>query len=316
MAEPCYAEIRRSAMKRDIRNMICLLICALFISTLLPIDVNADMGPKASVRVSFENMGEELCYGTLLSKKPSTGPNSAWDGDENNILNELIDLDIWRAFVGYEDEDGYYFLQIGWQVNEKKELAWTYYPPDSFKILLYYPETDRYAVSGICERYAFDTYYTVDMAGEDIGSVEYDGDRSSNDRLNAYRSYQYKKEIAALVARILITIAVEMAVALFFGFRGRRALLLLVAVNTVTQIVLNVLLNIIDLRSGPSAFVIGYIALELAVFAIEAVLYTVLMNKLADRARSARYYTVYALVANAISFGVGLVVANILPGIF
>ncbi len=55
---------------------------------------------------------------------------------------------------------------------------------------------------------------------------------------------------------------------------------------------------------------------ELAVFAIEAVLYTVLMNKLTDRARSARYYTVYALVANAISFGVGLVVANILPGIF
>ena len=135
-------------------------------------NASADTGSEASVRINFENMGDELCYGTLLSKNPSTGPNSAWDGDEDHIYNELIDLDIWRAFVEYEDADGYYFLQIGWKVNEKKELAWTYYPPDNFKILLYYPETNKYVVSGICERYAFDTYYTVDMAGVDIGSAK------------------------------------------------------------------------------------------------------------------------------------------------
>ena len=303
-------------MKHNFKKIMCLLICTLFISTLLPITASADTGPKASVRITFENMGDELCYGTLLSKNSSTGPNSAWDGNEDHIYNELIDIDIWRAFVEYEDADEYYFLQIGWQVNEKKELAWTYYPPDNFKILLYYPETDKYVVSGICERYAFDTYYTVDMAGVDIGSVDYDEELSNNDRLNAYKSYQYKQEILSLVARILITIVIEMGVALLFGFRGKKALLLLVIVNTVTQIILNVLLNLINFRSGSLAFVTGYIGLEFAVFAIEAVLYTVLMKKLTDKEKPSWFYVVYALVANTVSFGAGLVIANILPGIF
>ena len=303
-------------MKHTLGRLICLLICTLVISTLLPITASADTGPKPSVRITFENMGDELCYGTLLSKNPSTGPNSAWDGDEDHIDNDLIDLDIWRAFVDYEDADGYYFLQIAWQVNEKKELAWTYYPPDSFKILLYYPETDQYAVSGICDRYAFDTYYTVDMAGADIGSVEYDENRSNNDRLNAQKSYQYKQELLSLVARILITVAVEMGIALLFGFRGRGALLLLVGVNTATQIILNVLLNVINFRSGSWAFVAWYIMLELAVFAIEAALYTACMKKLTGEEKPVWFYGAYSLVANGISFGAGLIIANILPGIF
>lgn len=282
----------------------------------MPIPASADTGPKPSVHITFENMGDELCYGTLLSKNPSTGPNSVWDGDEDHIHNAEIDLDIWRAFAAYEDADGYYFLQIGWQVNEKKELAWTYYPPDSFKILLYYPETDQYAVSGICERYAFDTYYTIDMADTDIGSVDYNEKLSSNDKLNAYRSYEWQKEIISLVARILITVAIEMGVALLFGFRGKKVLLLLVTVNMVTQIILNVLLSVIDFRFGSGAFVEDYIGLEFVVFALEAVLYTVLIKKFTEKAKPNWFYVLYALVANAVSFGAGLVIAGILPIIF
>ena len=154
------------------------------------------------------------------------------------------------------------------------------------------------------------------MAGVDIGSVDYDEEQSNDDRLNAYKSYQYKQEILSLVARILITIAIEMGIALLFGFRGKKALLLLVIVNTVTQIILNVLLNIINFRSGSLALVTGYIGLELVVFAIEAVLYTVLMKKITDKAKPTWFYIVYALVANAVSFGAGLIIANILPGIF
>ena len=312
-------------MKRNFKKIICLLICTLFISTLLPITASADTGPKASVRITFENMGDELCYGTLLSEKPSTGPSSVWNGEEEDAYhneNEYyeyapLDYNTWKAFVDYKDADGYYFLQhSSWKVSETKEINWNYYPPQKFKILLYYPETEKFVVSGICERYAFDTYYTVDMAGVDIGSVDYDEEQSNDDRLNAYKSYQYKQEILSLVARILITIAIEMGIALLFGFRGKKALLLLVIVNTVTQIILNVLLNIINFRSGSLAFVTGYIGLEIAVFAIEAVLYTVLMKKITDKAKPTWFYIVYALVANAVSFGAGLIIANILPGIF
>ncbi len=301
---------------KKINRIFAVLMCAMMMVIVFPITANADIGPKASVRVQFENMGDTLCYGTLLSKTDSTGPQSAWDGNEEHIYNYNLDPDIWRAFVEYEDTDGYYFLQIGWKVSETKEIAWTYYPPSSFKILLYYPETDQYIVSGIYEKYAFDTYYTVDMDGIDIGSVDYNDELSSNERIDAYRSYNYRIEFLSLIARIVITIIIEMIVALFFGFRQKNQLLLLIGVNTVTQIILNILLNVINYQSGEWAFVFFYVLFEWIIFALEAVVYCLLMNKWTDKPKKRWFYIVYALVANTISFGSGMVVAHIFPGIF
>lgn len=297
-------------------KIVVMLLCAVFIITNLSLTASADTGPKASVWILFENMGDELCYGTLLSKYESTGPNSVWDGDEDHIYNYNLDLEIWRAFVEYKDTDGYYFLQTGWKVSNTKEIAWTYYPPPSFKILLYYPETETFAVSGIYEKYAFDTYYTVDMNGVNIGSVEYNEDLSTNERIDAYRSYNYMQEILSLVARIVITIAIEMAVALLFGFRKKKQLLVLASVNVITQIILNLLLNVINYNSGPLDFVLYYILFEIFVFATEAVLYCTILKKVSENPKKNWYYVLYALVANAVSFGAGFIVAQMLPGIF
>ena len=151
--------------KRMYVGLFMLLFYLIFAVTALPITAKADSGPKPSVRIQFKNMGDDLCYGTLLSKEKCTGPARVWDGTARN--EQLYDLDrnIWKAFVDYKDPDGYYFLQRGWTVSETGEIAWTYYPPEDFKILLYYPETGTFVSSGSYERYAFDTYYTVDMAG-------------------------------------------------------------------------------------------------------------------------------------------------------
>ena len=201
-------------------------------------------------------------------------------------------------------------------MSESGQLHWNYYPPQRFKILLYYPETGKFVASGIYERYAFDSYFTVDMAGVDIGTVIGDGETSGGDDFTADRSYEWGREAVSLVIRILITLAIEMGVALLFGFRKKRALLLLVTVNAVTQILLNVALNVIRFHSGEAAFVLGYVLLELVVFAIEAVFCSVLRRKLADTEKPVWFFVLYALTANAVSFGAGLAIANILPGIF
>jgi len=303
-------------MKICIDKLTFFTVIILVLTTLLSVAVNADMGPKASVRVNFENMGDELCYGTLLSDDPSTGPNSVWDGIDGHECLGGLDPDIWRAFAEYKDSDGFYYLQINWEVSKTKEIAWTYYPPDTFKILLYYPETQTFIVSDIYEKYAFDTYYTVDMEGVDIKSVEYDEELSSDERIKAYRTYNYMRELVSLVVRIVLTIAVEMGVACLFGFTQKKQLLLLVLVNTVTQIILNVLLNVINYNSGELAFVLYYILFEIVVFAVEAVIYCTYLERFGDKPLKKGYFIFYALVANAVSFGVGLAVANILPGIF
>ncbi len=295
---------------------ILLLLCALFA---LPLPVHADMGPKPSLRVRFENLGEELCYGTLLSEQKSTGPHHAWNGDpasaqyKENPGYEYADFDYetWLAFAEYEDEGGYFFLQVGWTVSDTKEIAWTYYPPQKFKILLYFPEKDVFVSSGICERYAFDSYYTVDMDGLNIGSVSV-----SAEVLSPYRSYDYVNEVLSLLARTVLTILVEIVIALLFGFREGKQLLFLIVTNCITQGVLNVLLNLANYFSGQWMFLFLYVVLEFVVFALEAVAYGIGIKKVSERPPKTFVCVVYALVANLVSFVAGLGLAFLIPGIF
>lgn len=289
-------------MKRKLSQLIIVFLCMVM---LFPIGVSGDTGPKPSVRIKFENMGDELCYGTLLAKEESTGPARVWNGSEEDINLNFVDRDIWEAFVNYEDSDGFYFLQWAWLVSDTKELSWGYYPPNEFKVLLYYPETNTFMVSGVCKRYAFDTYYTVDMDGIEIGSIKYDENLSSNQRLDMHKSYEFKNEVKALVCRILITVVVEALIGLLFKFRNKE-LLYILFINVITQIILNVLLNI---YTGFGYYFV-YLSLELLVFAIEAIFYCLMFKK------KKGYCVFYALVANIVSFVIGLYLANLFPGLF
>ena len=186
-------------------------------------------------------------------------------------------------------------------------------PPQTFKVLLYYPESGRFAVSGKCEQYAFDSYFTIDMAGERMSMAVPDG----SDSLPAVRrSYPLGKEILLLSVRFLLTVAVEIAVALLFGIRGKKPLLFLLAVNAVTQVLLNLSLNLFNVRPSDLLYCLVYFLLELAVFALEAVLYCCLLRRLTDKPRRNRYYILYALVANAASFCIGLLISPMLPSVF
>lgn len=294
-----------------LRILLLFLFCVIFILASGSLCVRADTGPKPSVQITFENMGDEVCYGTLLSRDASTGPASAWDGNELHIYNYDLEYDIWKAFVEYEDADGYYFLQEGWLCSETKQLNWTYYPPASFKILLYYPESGVYAVSGIYERYAFDSYYTVDMQGACPGSSE-----AGWTLLTARRSYDYTWELISLACRIIITILLETGAALLFGFRHKKVLAVIAGINIVTQVVLNVLLNVINYNMGSLAFTLYYVLLEIVVFVIEAAAYGILLNRVSEKRFSARRVVLYALAANVLSFAGGFLTAKWIPGIF
>ena len=244
-------------------------------------------------------------------------PDMYWYGD--------LDRDAWVAFVKYEDSDGFYFLQEGWLVSETKEIAWTYYPPERFKILLYFPESGTFAVSGILERYAFDTYYTVKMNGKGMENVEYDEENSTNERYDAWleaeRSYDFKWELISFALRMVMTVAVEILIALPFGYRRGRQLAVILAANCGTQIILNVLLNVVNFYSGEWAFVLAYVLLELLVFAVEAVIFSLTLHKYANEVLGEKPPTriravIYALVANAVSFAVGILISMFIPGIF
>lgn len=308
--------------------MFLLLLCAVSFLLIFPLTASADTGPKPSVKVTFNWLGDELCYATLLSKTDSTGPASVWDGTEENARhneNESysyaeLDYKTWKAFVDYKDADGFYFLQTGWKINETKSLDWAYYPPEIFKILLYFPESNTFAVSKIYERYAFDSYFTVDMSGSVIAAVdrpEYSEAESYNEiSITAERDYNTKREILSFALRIALTVVIETAVAFLFGYIAKKQLLLIVGVNAVTQLILNIMLNTVCLNSGYSEYIVTYILLELAVFVTEAVIYSVFLNKLSDKPKKRGIAVIYALAANACSFAAGLALSKIIPTVF
>jgi hypothetical protein len=280
-------------------------MCLVLLMT-MPISASADMGPKPSVRIEFTGIEGETYYGTLLSLRDSTGPASAWNGNPDYAHYHPGDegYEIWQKFVEYEDSDGYYFLQEWWDCSDTNQLNWTYYPPTPFKILLYFSETDTFYVSPIYERYAFDSYFTVDLSAYDT------------DPIYAHQNYDYTWEIISLVARIVLTIALELGIALLFGYREKKVMDFLAVVNIITQVILNLALNIVNYRSGSMSFTFSYVLYEILVFAIEAVAYSVLLKKFSTKVLKKGRAIGYAFVANAASFALGLWLAHIIPGIF
>ena len=287
-----------------LRKVFSLLICLILIFS-LPVTAKADIGPKPSISITFTGIEGKTYYGTLLSERRSTGPATAWDGyEEYRDWKPENEKPIWEKFIAYKDTDGFYFLQEWWDCSETNELNWTYYPPTPFKILLYFPETDTFYVSDIYERYAFDSYFTVDLS-------DY-----VNSPITARQSYDYTWEVISLVARIVLTIAFELAIALFFGYREKKALGFLAIVNVVTQVILNVALNIINYRSGSMGFTFAFICMEVLVFAIEAITYKTALHRFIEKEKANPRGVTYALVANTASFAIGLWLAHLIPGIF
>ena len=63
----------------------------------------------------------------------------------------------------------------------------------TYKLLVYFPDTGEFLTSGVYSRYAFDNYYTVDLA--DL----------ANGQLVLRKSYDYTWELVSLLVRILAT---------------------------------------------------------------------------------------------------------------
>lgn len=293
------------------KKLIPLLASVFALLLVLPVTARADMGPKPSIVIDFRGLEGEAYYATLLSRANSTGPHSALERGGTARYHEGDEgYDAFLSFAGYKDTDGLYFLQYFQDCTQTQRFSWTYYPPSEFKILLYFPESDRFIVSHeIYERYAFDSYFTAevtlpDSTGQSAGGIA------------AVRSYDFTAELLSLLARIVLTIAVELGVALLFGFRERAQLQFILLVNVMTQLALNVALNIINYVSGPLAFFFFYAVLEIFVLAAEGILYAHMLPERSAQSISGRKLWTYALTANALSFAVGWKLAQLIPGIF
>lgn len=299
-------------MKQVYRSL--LLLCILTVAIVIPTTAHADIGPKPSVIINFEGLQGQNYYATLLSNVPSTGPHWALEGNDRKARYEQgdQDYDIYLKLLEYKDADGFYFLQFFKDCSQTQQFSWTYFPPEKFKILLYFPESNSFiAGDEILERYAFDSYYTATVSNLSVDSMQL-GEAG----ITAHKSYNARNEMVSLIIRILLTIAIELGIAVIFGFRKKKQFCFIAYVNVATQIALNIALNITNYASGAMAFVILYFLLEIVVFIVEGILYSWYLKRHGDTSIPSWKPWAYSLVSNTVSFALGLGLAYWIPGIF
>ena len=292
------------------KKMLITVLLVIVVMSVFPMTASADTDPKQSVVVDFAGLEGQNYLVTLLSESPAAGPNLAFGYLGEDEGEELTGIE--KIFDDYEDPDGFYFLRFFEDCSETNRFEWGYYPPRTFKVLLYFPETGSFLCSDKSfERYAFDSYFTAHISDLNLAA-----EAQSAGIIVVKKSYPYATEILALIVRIIITLVIEIGIALLFGFRERKQLKLILITNIVTQISLNLLLNYVNYNSGPLMFKIFYFLLELAVFAAEAINYVVCLNKISKEEVPRGLAVKYALVANAASFFIGYGLSQYIPEFF
>ena len=292
-----------------IQNILRRISMVLILMAALGIYAFADFGPKPSVVVEFENAGDQDYYVTLVAKEDKLGsPYSRVTAEDQP---ETDDIAIWNRLVAYEDPDGMVFAGNVQKLTGDGAYVWGYYPPSEFRVLIYFPDTDSFVESSeILEQYAFDSYYQMDFN---------DLPENWNDAVAAIpvtRKYNLLWQITAFLLRLAVTVAVECLLAVLFGFKGKRQMLLVLAVNCATQLAMNLL--ILDESVGLFVFyVLQYALIEVGVILAEGLVYCLALPKLATPEQNRNIHPIAcAFFGNVASFSLGFLLSNWFPMLF
>lgn len=288
------------------RRLFCGSILALLLVCLLPLWAAADTGPKPSITVTPEGFGEDACYLTLLSQTETTGPWSkqeSFAASKDSYGNPEADEAIWTAFNDYQDAEGFFFLGCYGEITGGQMFCWSYYPPDTFKVLAYFPDSGTFAVGPVTERKEFSARYTVSPS-------------ETGETLLIEKARNQEAENKSFVGRLVLTLALELAVAVVFAFRAKRQIITIVCMNLITQVGLNQAITHLFPVVSSRWYWPGLLVLEVLIFLVEGAVYARLLPRWKKDPAAVCHPWGYALAANVASFGVGLILARLIPGMF
>lgn len=288
------------------RRLFCGSILALLLVCLLPLWAAADTGPKPSITVTPEGFGEDVCYLTLLSQTETTGPwskHESFAASKDSYGDPEADEAVWTAFNDYQDAEGFFFLGCYGEVTGGQMFCWSYYPPDTFKVLAYFPDSGTFAVGPVTERKEFSANYTVSPS-------------ETGETLLIEKARNQEAENKSFVGRLVLTLALELAVAVGFAFRAKRQIITIVCMNLITQVGLNQAITHLFPVVSSRWYWPGLLVLEVLIFLVEGAVYAKLLPRWKKDPAAVCHPWGYALAANVASFGVGLILARLIPGMF
>ncbi len=280
------------------------IVLALFTFSIIGVTAFADMGPKPSSTFYVKGVEDGREYYIMLVN-PDDDPYIS-DGyvRQKDVAWERI-----REFCltnGYSP----YLCPIASGSHEKMTgsdtAEWGYNPPDTFCVLLYFPDDERFLVSNQYKKYAFNSYFDVNVNGNSV-TVEIAGGAK-----------RVAAEIGGLLLRIAITVLIEVGIAKGYGFFGKKSFRLIIIMNVITQLLLNALIYKWSFDLGGLGELLALLIGEAVVFAVEAIVYGNALPAFTGNEIKSGRAVGYAFVANSASLvggGVLLFVSDMLSKI-
>lgn len=287
------------------RRIPLFLLALLLLVSVLPMGAGAAFNfgrGTPTVLIGLENTGQETCYVTLLSQEGTSGPWVKTDDFSKVYPKESgqVDQAIWEAFNGYEDPDGFHFLGFFQNCTQSKTFLWNYCPPETFKLLLYYPDSGTFLASDqTYSRYAYDSYYTATVSG---------------DQVTLTQTATLTSEILSLVIRTVLMVAIALLIARVFRLGGKQ-LPFLAGVHGGIVLVLNLFLALVNYRSGSSLFLMDALLLTIVVVMVEWKIFTPALPKRADDPEAPCPVRKFTLIANVVGAVVNIAAALILSAV-
>ena len=309
-------------MKKYFKLFIVIFVAIISFS-FINVKTSADTGPKPYVSITIQGDTKGM-YMTLLSARSQSGPFSI---DENYTA---IDDEINSKFRGYEDKDHFYYLNY-YSSIEGGSYKWVYYPPYTFKFLIYDSVNDRFITDDVInERYAFGSTYIITLntdiltASKDYPNSVTEEPRVVSPTTSGEAPFDVKKNeslygpIMNFIIRLVICLGIEIIVALLFSFRKPELLVILIT-NVITQIALNAILSVFIYYNGYTIFVVIpiYVLSEFLVFLVESLSYFIFIDKIDAKKgypiKSTSRIVLYVLFANLASLLIGFLLLTYLP---
>ena len=246
-------------------------------------------GYYQTTEVVFEGI-RETCYGTLLSKKSESG---TWSYQMELDLN--APEEVRNFFKEYQDTDHFFYLNYFQDVTDGL-LYWPYYPPEEFKILLYFPDTGTVIVSDPLDRYSLSSPFKAVI---------------DHGRMSVERNYDYLKMIRITLCRAVILTIFAVVTAILYAQPYNNEIRYMILGNFLYQALINTLIALYSYRNGFSY--VEYILLMWLPYLLWFLLQGFLLSK---RARGVSMPYLCSFFSNAVAYFAGLLLVYVLPFLY
>ncbi len=279
---------------------------------------NAPMMPDIIIKLDQPYDGDYV-VAVLSNRNAFDAFDEKYDYLENNSYKGENDLAALYKLRSVNDEDGYNYIADLDPYNNENESTDLPYNYDTFKIALYFPDTDTLVKTDILKKENYIEVFKLTLDEQKIADVQTAEYQEDNNSANGYSEGKYHPAVttekptifsSAVLIRFLICLAInlviEILIGLAFGYCKWQHILTIAVTNIITLILLTVSVWLINppvyngLLSFPFAF------FELAVAAVEGAVYAILFRRFEYREKYLPWLAfVYAFFANLVTYVIG-----------